>query len=176
VPTDTSRRCQYQRKNRTRCKAHAQNGSAFCFLHDPTCDGFTRRCLRGLPVLVHEVSRRAWGLRLRQTERELALSLPLMLPSAITRASASGLHLFGAPYPPHLFPCCPLRRAPRDAQRKTRGRVDRLSFLVRLLPPLLHAGLARRTVTEILQQLRLCGDHRKLRRDSGTDITPHRPP
>jgi len=46
-----------------------------------------------------------WGLRLRQTERELALSLPLMLPAAITRASASGLHLFGAQYPPHLFPC-----------------------------------------------------------------------
>jgi len=31
--------------------------------------------------------------------------LPFMLPSAITRASASGLHLFGAQYPPHLFPC-----------------------------------------------------------------------
>jgi hypothetical protein len=31
-----------------------------------------RRCLRGLPVLVHEVSRRAVGLRLRRTERELA--------------------------------------------------------------------------------------------------------
>src|SRR5450755_4473780 len=46
-----------------------------------------------------------WGLRLRRTERELALSLPLMLPAAITRASASGLHLFGAQYPPHLFPC-----------------------------------------------------------------------
>src|SRR5207245_5603987 len=66
---------------------------------------FRHRHLRGLPVLVHEVSRRVWGLRLRRTERELALSLPLMLPAAITRASASGLHLFGAQYPPHLFPC-----------------------------------------------------------------------
>src|SRR5450432_1724014 len=46
-----------------------------------------------------------WGLRLRQTERGLALSLPLMLPAAITRASASRLHLFGAQYPPRLFPC-----------------------------------------------------------------------
>ena len=54
-------------------------------------------CLKFLGVL--------WGLRLRRTERELALSLPLMLPAAITRASASGLHLFGAQYPPHLFPC-----------------------------------------------------------------------
>jgi hypothetical protein len=41
-----------------------------------------RRCLRGLPVLVHEVSRRAWGLRLRRTEQELALALLFMLPSA----------------------------------------------------------------------------------------------
>jgi len=43
---------------------------------------FGRRCLRGLPVLVHEVSRRDWGLRLRRTEQELALALLLMLPSA----------------------------------------------------------------------------------------------
>jgi hypothetical protein len=41
-----------------------------------------RRHLRGLPVLVHEVSRRAWGLRLRRTEHGLALSPPFMLPSA----------------------------------------------------------------------------------------------
>jgi hypothetical protein len=41
-----------------------------------------RRHLRGLPVLVHEVSRRAWGLRLRRTEQRLALSPPFMLPSA----------------------------------------------------------------------------------------------
>src|ERR1700751_1074870 len=41
-----------------------------------------RRRLRGLPVLVHEVSRRVWGLRLRRTEQELALSFPFMLPSA----------------------------------------------------------------------------------------------
>ncbi len=67
----------------------------------------------GSPAGVSEVSRFSclkllgvlWGLRLRRTERELALSLPLMLPAAITRASASGLHLFGAQYPPHLFPC-----------------------------------------------------------------------
>jgi len=37
---------------------------------------------RGLPVLVHEVSRRGCGLRLRRTEQELALSLLSMLPSA----------------------------------------------------------------------------------------------
>jgi len=31
------------------------------------------------------------------------------------------------------------------SQRKTRGRVDRYSLLVGILPPLLHTGLARRT-------------------------------
>jgi hypothetical protein len=43
------------------------------------------RCLRGLPVLVHEVSRRVWGLpglRLRRTEQKLALSPLFMLLSA----------------------------------------------------------------------------------------------
>src|SRR5271163_2924584 len=63
------------------------------------------RRLRGLPVLVHEASRRVWGLRLRRTEQELAISLPLMLPSANAKASASWLHLFGAPYPARLYPC-----------------------------------------------------------------------
>src|SRR5262252_2051170 len=43
---------------------------------------FRSRHLRGLPVLVHEVSRRVWGLRLRRTEQKLALALPFMLPSA----------------------------------------------------------------------------------------------
>jgi Abnormal spindle-like microcephaly-assoc'd, ASPM-SPD-2-Hydin len=60
-------------------------------LYDPTAGGaefnpsptwLGRRCLRGLPVLVLEVSRRAWGLRLRRTEQELALSRLFMLPSA----------------------------------------------------------------------------------------------
>jgi hypothetical protein len=54
-------------------------------------------CMKFLGVL--------WGLRLRQTGQELALASLSMLPSAITRASASRLHLFGAQYPPHLFPC-----------------------------------------------------------------------
>lgn len=38
MPTDTSPRCQYQRNNTSRCKAHAQNGSPFCFFHDPARD------------------------------------------------------------------------------------------------------------------------------------------
>src|SRR5260370_872394 len=55
--------------------------AAIAFAHRPVA-WFGRRCLRGLPVLVHEVSRRAWGLRLRRTEQGLALALLLMLPTA----------------------------------------------------------------------------------------------
>jgi len=66
-----------------------------------------------------------WGLRLRRTEQELGLAPQFMLPSAISRASASGLHLFGAQLPTPPIPLFTLRRAPRDAQRKPRGRVDR---------------------------------------------------
>ena len=54
-------------------------------------------CMKFLGVL--------WGLRLRQTEQGLALAPLSMLPSAISRASASRLPVFGAQYPPHLFPC-----------------------------------------------------------------------
>src|SRR5215472_15225413 len=54
------------------------------------------------------------------------------------------------PTPP--IPLFTLRRAPRGAQRKTRGRVDRYSFLVRNFHSLLHAGLARRTVIRIFRQ------------------------
>src|SRR5271154_3806910 len=47
------------------------------------------------------------------------------------------------PSPP--VPLFTLRRAPHGAQRKTRGRVVRYSFLVGLFHSLLHAGLSRRT-------------------------------
>jgi hypothetical protein len=46
--------------------------------------------------------------------------------------------------PPRLSSIYASLRPSRE-QRKTRGQVDRYSFLVRLLPPLLHAGLSRRT-------------------------------
>src|SRR6516225_5475922 len=86
---------------------------------------FRSRHLRGLPVLVHEVSRRVWGLRLRRTAWELALSSPVMLPSAC--AYGVGVLIAGfrssIPSPPmQLFMLhCP----PHGAQRKTQGRVNR---------------------------------------------------
>ena len=47
------------------------------------------------------------------------------------------------PSPP--IPLFTLRCVPRGTQRKTRGRVVRYSFLVRIFHPLLPAGLSRRT-------------------------------
>src|SRR5271157_5382098 len=66
---------------------------------------YSGRCLPGLPVLVQEVSRRVWGLRLRRTAQGLALAPLTMLPSAGLIASASRWHVFEAQYPAHLFPC-----------------------------------------------------------------------
>src|SRR5260370_34538674 len=40
---------------------------------------------------------------------------------------------------------CPSRKVKAELAPITIGQVDRYSFLVRLLPPLLHAGLSRRT-------------------------------
>jgi len=53
--------------------------------------------------------------------------------------------LYGGGYPPRLSPIY-ASLGPSRYQRKTRGRADRYSFLVRLFHPLLQAGLARRTV------------------------------
>src|ERR1700741_4996347 len=56
------------------------------------------------------------------------------------------------PSPP--VPLFTLRRAPRDTQHKTRGRVVRYSFLVGLFHSLLHAGLSRRTDSAIMRKRR----------------------
>ena len=58
----------------------------------------------------------------------------------------------GRPHP--AYPLSTLRCVPRDTQRKTRGRADRYSFLVRNFHLLLHTGLARRTEMAWLQQVR----------------------
>src|SRR3954449_1198553 len=68
----------------------------------PACCVVHFRHLRGLPVLVHGVSRRAWGLRLRRTDVELALAFPAILPSTLSTASASQLFFFEARYPARL--------------------------------------------------------------------------
>jgi hypothetical protein len=99
----------------------------------PRCDSFPT-CLRalrprpspagpgrlgrrgGLPVLVQKVSRRAWGLRLRRTVRELALPLPSMLPSAQSDSVGILIAVFRSSIP---SPPLPLLYASRHASRHT---------------------------------------------------------
>jgi hypothetical protein len=52
---------------------------------------------------------------------------------------------FRSSIPSPSFPLFTLHWTLHSAQCKTRGRVDRYSFLVRHFHPQLHAGLARRT-------------------------------
>ncbi len=112
-------------------------------LRPPACS--PRRRPRGLPVLVQKVSRRVWGLRLRRTVPGLALALLGMLPSASLKSVGVLIAPFRSSIPSPPIPLFTLHCAPRDTQRKTRGRVDRYSFLVRNFHPLLPAGLSRRT-------------------------------
>src|SRR5438876_3617496 len=76
----------------------------------------------GLPVLVHTISRRARGLRLRGSAVRLAISavtaccLPLQ-----TTGSATSVCGFRSSTPCPSLPLSMLRTAPRDARRKTRG-------------------------------------------------------
>src|SRR5664280_244198 len=102
---------------------------------------------------LHVVSQRAWVLRLRRTDSPLAIGVAAVLPSAHIDCVGVLIASFRSSIPSPPSPLFTLRCAPRDAQRKTRGRVDRYSFLVGILPPLLHAGLARRTDTAISRQL-----------------------
>src|SRR6202162_1807579 len=63
------------------------------------------RRLRGLPVLVHEASRRVWGLRLRRTDQELALALLLILPTAHYKDGGVRIASFRSWIPTSPSPC-----------------------------------------------------------------------
>jgi hypothetical protein len=78
MATNTSRRCQYQRKNRTLCKAHAQNGSPFCFFHDPALDG------------QRAAARKAGGIA-----RTRKVALPTNLPAKPLRTVTDVAELLG---------------------------------------------------------------------------------
>ena len=106
---------------------------------------WSSRHLRGLPVLVHEVSRRVWGLRLRWTEQRLALSPLFILPSAHLYCIGVRVVSFRSSIAHAAYSPVYALLSPSRYQRKTRGRVDRQSFRLRILHSLLHAGLARRT-------------------------------
>ena len=79
---------------------------------------FGRRCLRGLPVLVHEVSRRVWGLRLRRTEQGLALSPLFMLPSAHINRVGVRVVCFRSSIPTPPIPLSTLHCVPRGSSAR----------------------------------------------------------
>jgi hypothetical protein len=62
-------------------------------------------CVCSTAVLVLEVSRRAWGLRLRRTKLVLALSRPLMLPSAHYKGVGVRIASFRSCIPIPPIPC-----------------------------------------------------------------------
>jgi hypothetical protein len=121
-------------------------------LRPPSCDYFRRRHPRGLPVLVYEVSRRVWGLRLRRTEQGLALSPLLMLPSVHYKDVGVRIASFRSSIPIPPIPLFTLRRAPHGTQRKTRGRADRSGRAMartglRMMPTFPSSPLKFRTVS-----------------------------
>src|SRR5205823_5111404 len=77
-----------------------------------------RRHLRGLPVLVHEVSRRVWGLRLRRTEQGLALAPLFMLPSAHYKDVGVRIASFRSSIAHPAYPLSTLRCVPRGSSAR----------------------------------------------------------
>src|SRR5437879_8198957 len=76
-----------------------------------------------LPVLVHVVSQRARVLRLRRTDKSLAIDVVVVLPSSLPERSRhpvpNGLFEAQSPGPP--IPLSTLQARPRDLACKTRG-------------------------------------------------------
>jgi hypothetical protein len=105
--------------------ADVHAGRAALGLLPPTCDLFHRRCLRGLPVLVHEVSRRALGSSTTQDCPKTCVVVFVHL--AFRNPNNVGVLIAGfrssIPSPP--IPLFTLHGVPRDAPCKTRGRADR---------------------------------------------------
>ena len=115
----------------------------FCLL-PPTVPLVAASRCRGLPVLVHVVSQRARGLRLRRADQLLALSPLAVLPSpSVHRVGALELVLRSSiPGPP--MPLSTLRPRPHDRDRKTRGQDGSLLLSCRTLSFLATCRLFRK--------------------------------
>src|SRR5215475_8127061 len=59
----------------------------------PSCSFSHRRHLQSITVLVHDVSRRVWGLRLPWTDQEVTLDLQSLSPSGNADDRRLGKHL-----------------------------------------------------------------------------------
>jgi hypothetical protein len=100
-----------------------------------------------IPVLVHVVSQRARVLRLRRTGQPLAYIAAAVLPSSYSECSRHpDLRAFRSSIARPPMPLSTLQETPRDVPCKTRGQDGfATSIPVRLLHPLQHAGLSRRS-------------------------------
>ena len=115
------------------------------------------RRLRGLPVLVHEASRRALGSSTTQDRTGTRDIAPARVAFRQCKSVSVLIASFRSSISSPPVPLFTLRHTPRGVQRKTRGRAVRYSFLAGLLHSLLHAGLSRRTALAIWRKRRPCG-------------------
>ena len=103
---------------------------------------------RGLPVLVQEVSRRAWGLRPRRARRRLAMASAPVWPSASEHCVGARNEFFHGSIPSPPVPLSTLHPRCRHRRRMTRGQDGSL---------LLHCGaLSSPTPCRFIPALSLC--------------------
>ena len=127
-------------------RRRARGPYGYC-LHPPAC---RRESLQASP---RSPGSRAWSF-------QTCMGSATTQGRPATRAGAAGrvafrsgdgvgalIANFRSSIPSPSFPLFTLHWTLHSAQRKTRGRADRYSFLVRLFHPQLHAGLFRRTPT-----------------------------
>jgi hypothetical protein len=132
-------------------------GSYGLSLHPPSCCWLGSRRLRGLPVLVHEASRRVLGSTTTQDRAGTRDIAPARVAFRQCKSVSALIASFRSSIPSPPIPLFTLRHTPRGVQRKTRDRAVRYSFLVGLLHSLLHAGLSRRTALAILHSFSSTG-------------------
>ena len=118
LPTDALLSAHY---TRVRLLAGLPVGrTAIAFSHRSAA-GLRRRCRPGLPVLVHDVSGRARGLRLRRVARGLRVSAPTRVVFAVRYRIDTLEFFFHSSIPGLSVPLFTLRLQPRDWRCKTRG-------------------------------------------------------
>jgi hypothetical protein len=86
-----------------------------------------------------------WGLRPRRTDRELALTFPSVFPSAHIYRVGVWVVCFRGSMSHPAYPLSTLRWFPRGSSARLEAKWIATPYLVRIFPPLLHAGLFRRT-------------------------------
>src|SRR5258707_409700 len=117
-------------------------------LHGPACGLVTFRRCEDLPVLVHTVSRRAWGRRLRGAEGEARVSACLRVAFPLwVQGRRPQTAVFEAQCPSPLSPLSRLPVGLTASPARLEVRMVRYSFSAGLFHSLLYAGLSRRSHT-----------------------------